>query len=211
MSKRLVRRRDLERAISRIEPHPAPKAYLEQYTIPSDAAAEILFTAAYVYDDIIDKTVIDLGCGTGRLATGAALLGAKEAFGVDVDPLAVKFARRNAEISSVKALTQWITADIDSVCGSFDTVVQNPPFGVQRRGADRKFIETSLRLGRRIYSLHKAGKDNRAFIKRFIEKRGGTVMSIFTFDMKIPRLFDFHTERAHTVNVDLYRMKGKNA
>ncbi len=36
-------------------------------------------------------------------------------------------------------------------------------------------------------------------------------MSIFTFDMKIPRLFDFHTERAHTVNVDLYRMKGKNA
>ena len=56
--KRLVRKRDLERALSEIEAHPLPNAYLEQYTTPSKVAAEILYLTAYVYDDIIDKTVV---------------------------------------------------------------------------------------------------------------------------------------------------------
>lgn len=209
MQKRLVRKLDLEKAISRIKPHPDPKAYLEQYTIPADVAAEILFTAAYIYDDIIAKTVVDLGCGTGRLAIGGALLGARETFGVDVDRAAVKMAQRNAGELDVKEMTHWIAGDINSIQGSFDTILQNPPFGVQRRRADRKFIERSLELGRRIYSLHKAGEGNREFIKRFIEKRGGRVMSIFTLSMQIPRLFEFHTKKTHAVQVDLYRIEGK--
>ncbi|MDH5691072.1 MAG: 50S ribosomal protein L11 methyltransferase, partial [Candidatus Bathyarchaeota archaeon] len=111
--KRLVRKRDLERALSEIEAHPLPNAYLEQYTTPSKVAAEILYVTAYVYDDIISKTVVDLGCGTGRLAIGAALLGAKEVFGVDVDRIAVRVAQKNAEIMGVKEKTHWIAADID--------------------------------------------------------------------------------------------------
>ena len=211
MQKRLVRKLDLEKAISKIKPHPKPKAYLEQYTIPVDVAAEILFTAAYIHDDIIDKTVMDLGCGTGRLAIGAALLGARETFGVDVDKVAVKMAQKNAEKLNAKEMTHWIAGDIDVIHGSFDTVLQNPPFGVQRRRADRKFIERSLELAHTIYSLHKAGEGNREFIKRFIEKRGGRVMGIFPLEMHIPRLFEFHTKRIHTVQVDLYRIEGKVA
>ena len=209
MQKRLVRKLDLEKAISKIEPHPAPKAYLEQYTIPADVAAEILYMATYVYDDVIDKTVLDMGCGTGRLAIGAALLGAKETFGVDIDTLAVKAAQKNAEKLNAKKKTHWITGDIEVIHGSFDTVLQNPPFGVQRRRADRKFIDRSLELGHTIYSLHKAGKRNREFIKRFIEKRGGKVMGIFPLEIHIPRLFEFHTKRKRTVQVDLYRIEGK--
>ena len=93
MQKRLVRKLDLERFISEIEPHPAPKAHLEQYTIPADLAAEILYIAAYVYNGIVEKTVVDLGCGTGRLALGAAFLGAREVIGVDIDKTAVSVAR----------------------------------------------------------------------------------------------------------------------
>ena len=55
--KRLVRKRDLERVLSKIEAHPLPKVYLEQYTTPSSVAAETLYLAAYVYDDIMGKTV----------------------------------------------------------------------------------------------------------------------------------------------------------
>jgi len=208
MQKRLVRKLDLEGAISEIEPHPMPKAHLEQYTIPSEVAAEILFIATYVYNDIIDKTVVDLGCGTGRLAIGAALLGARQTFGVDVDKVAVKVAQKNAERRNVKEKTNWIVAEIDTVRGAFDTVLQNPPFGVQRRRADRKFIEKSLELGHKIYSLHKAGESNREFIKRFIERRGGRVTGIFPMKMDIPRLFQFHTKRKRTVQVDLYRIEG---
>jgi len=210
MQKRLVRKLDLEKAISEIETHPMPKAYLEQYTIPSRLAAEILFIATYVYDDIVDKTVVDLGCGTGRLAIGAVLLGARETFGVDVDKVAVNVARKNAERKDVKQNTHWIVADISVMQGTFDTVLQNPPFGVQRRRADRKFIEKSLELGRRIYSLHKSGERNREFIKRFIERHGGKVTGIFPMKMDIPRMFEFHTKKKRSVQVDLYRIEGKS-
>jgi putative methylase len=88
--KRLVRKRDLELVLSQIEANPLPNAYLEQYTTPSTLAAEVLYLAAYVYDDIIGKTVVELGCGTGRMAIGAVLLGAKEVFGVDLDQAAVR-------------------------------------------------------------------------------------------------------------------------
>jgi putative methylase len=209
MQRRLVRKLDLERAISQIKPHPAPKAYLEQYTIPPEVAAEILYIAAYIYDDIIDKTVIDLGCGTGRLAIGAALLGAREAVGVDIDTVAVRLAQRNAEKLGVKEKTFWIVAEIDAMRGAFNTVLQNPPFGVQKRRADRKFIKKSLELGDKIYSLHKSGERNREFIKRFIEKHGGKVTGMFPMKIDIPKLFQFHTKRKRSVKVDLYRVEGK--
>ena len=210
MQKRLVRKLDLEKAISEVETHPKPKAYLEQYTIPSRVAAEILFMATYVYNDIINKTVVDLGCGTGRLAIGAAFLEARETFGVDLDKVAVNVAQKNAERMNMKQNTHWIVADIDVIQGTFDTVLQNPPFGVQRRGADRKFIKKSLELGRKIYSLHKGGARNREFIKRFIERCGGKVTGVFPMKMDIPRMFEFHTKKKRSVHVDLYRIEGKS-
>ena len=208
--KRLVRKRDLERALSEIEAHPLPNAYLEQYTTPSNVAAETLYLAAYVYDDIIGKTVVELGCGTGRLAIGAALLGASEVFGVDVDGVAVRVAQKNAEMLGVKEKTHWIVADIDVVKGTFDTLLQNPPFGVQRRRADRRFITKSLALSSTIYSFHKGGESNRAFIKRFIEEHGGKVTTIFPLNMEIPRMFKFHTKKKRSIHVDLYRIEGKS-
>jgi len=227
MQKRLVRKLDLEKAISKIEPHPTPKAYLEQYTIPPETAAEILYIAAYTNNDIIDKTIVDLGCGTGRLAIGSVLIGAKETFGVDIDRVAIKTAYKNAEKMNVKEKTHWVLADVDAIHGSFDTVLQNPPFGVQRKGADRKFLEKSLALGHRIYSLHKSGESNRDFIKklrgsgtrflpvppspflkRFIEKRGGKIEAVYAMLMTIPYMFDFHRKRKHEFIVDLYIIEG---
>jgi putative methylase len=209
MQKRLVRRLDLEKAISQIMPHPSPKAYLEQYTVAPQVAAEILYITAYIHDDIINKTVVDLGCGTGRLAIGAALLGAKETIGVDIDKATVRLAGENAEKMGVKEKTFWVTGDLNVVHGTFDTVLQNPPFGVQRRRADRKFMKRALELGDKIYSLHKGGESNREFIKRFIEKHGGKVKGICPMKIDIPRLFKFHTKRKRSVMVDLYRIEGK--
>ncbi len=210
MQRRLVRKLDLEKALSEIKPHQKPRVYLEQYSIPPEAAAKILYIAAYTYDDIIEKTIADLGCGTGRLAIGAVLVGAKEVLGVDIDRAAIRTAQTNAKKLDVKKKTRWILADIDVVRGSFDTVLQNPPFGVQRRGADRKFLEKSIELGKRVYSLHKSGKTSREFIKRFIEKRGGKTTGIFPMEIEIPRLFKFHTKRKHLVKADLYRIEGKS-
>src|SRR3990170_8711063 len=139
--KRLVRKLELERFLSQIKPHPSPKASLEQYTVSEAVAATVLYVAAYANDDIVGKTVVDLGCGTGRLALAAAYLGAQYVVGVDIDKTAMKIAYEAAEEAGLKAKVQWVVGDIGAVKGRFGTVLQNPPFGVQRRTADRKFLE----------------------------------------------------------------------
>ncbi len=220
MQRRLVRKRNLEIALSKVKPHPAPKAYLEQYTIPANVAAEFLYLAAYVNDDIIEKTVVDLGCGTGRLAIGAALLGAKQAVGVDIDKTAVKLASKSAVNLGVKDTTSWIVADIDVINGAFDTAIQNPPFGVQKRKADRRFLQKSLQLAQRIYSLHKGENSKElaktltrgtpirptqpsVFLKRFIENRLGKIHATYAMNMTIPHMFKFHRKRKHEFLVSL--------
>jgi len=205
--KRLVRRIDLERALLQVAPHPSPKASLEQYTIPADVASEMLFIAAHMDDDVAGRTVVDLGCGTGRLAIGAALLGAETAIGIDIDTSAVRQAKENAKSLGLKERLSWISGDIDTMHGEFDTVLQNPPFGVQRRTADRRFLLKALELAPVVYSLHKSGEGNRRFIKRFIEANGGKVTSVFQMKLDIPRMFKFHTKRKHELNVDLYRIE----
>jgi putative methylase len=213
----MVRKLDLEKAIAQIAPHPSPKAYLEQYTISPEAAAEILFTATYIYDDIYEKKVADLGCGTGRLAIAAALLGAEEVVGVDIDKTAIKQAVINAEKLDVKAKINWVIADIETIRGNFDTVLQNPPFGVQKRGADLKFLEKALQIGRRVYSLHKGvktvGKQKLVpshFLERFIERNGGEIKAICFLLMNIPHMFAFHQKRVHQFPVNLYVIELKN-
>ena len=223
MQKRIVRKLDLELLLSQIAPHPSPKPSLEQYTIPADVASTLLHIAAYTHGGFVGKTVLDLGCGTGRLSLGAAFLGAKQVVGVDIDKDAVKVAFENSVRTNLKEKVQWITGDIDAIHGNFDTVLQNPPFGVQRRKADRKFLEKALETGKIIYSLHKCPEKNNTFIKKlkasktriapvapspflknFIERRGGKIKAVYAMIMTIPHMFSFHTKGKHEFVVDLF-------
>jgi len=47
--------------------------------------------------------VADIGCGSGILSVGALLLGAKHAYAVDLDPLAVKATHENQEMNRISA------------------------------------------------------------------------------------------------------------
>jgi putative methylase len=225
---RIIRKLDLNRFLSEIEPNPSPKASLEQYTISEYVASDILYLAAYANGDIIGKSVLDLGCGTGRLAFGAAFLGAKLVVGIDVDKAVVSIASRTAANREFSQRIDWIAGDIDAIAGKFDTVLQNPPFGVQKRGADRKFLEKALEVACSVYSLHNHPKTDRqliqslkkahgdllrtqpsTFIQKFVEKRGGEVSAIYALLMTIPRMFNFHTKLRHDFVVDLYVIKTK--
>ncbi len=223
MQKRIVRKLDLERLLSQVEPHPSPRPELEQYMTPVDVAATMLHIAAYTNDSIVGKTVLDLGCGTGRLALGAAFLGAKKVVGVDVDKVAVEVAVNNSVKTGLDGKVEWVVADVDAVHGSFDTVLQNPPFGVQRREADRKFLEKALEVGKFVYSLHKNPSTDKTlakrlkaskacveeirpslFLERFIGECGGRIRGVYAMVLAIPHMFDFHTKRKHEFVVDLY-------
>jgi putative methylase len=89
------------------------------------------------YEDIVGKTVIDLGAGTGRLAIGAATLGAHQVMAIDIDPVAIEVARENAE--TAMADIDWIVGDLEGIRGEFDTVMMNPPFGTKQRHLDKVF------------------------------------------------------------------------
>ena len=65
--RRIIRKLDLELFIASLTPQPTPQAHLEQYTTSEAIAANMLYLATYTNGDIIGKSIIDLGCGTGRL------------------------------------------------------------------------------------------------------------------------------------------------
>ena len=73
-----------------------------------------------------NESVLDVGCGSGILSVAALLLGAKEAVGVDIDPLAVKTAVENAQRNHVEDRFIGICGDLtDKVSGTYDIVVAN--------------------------------------------------------------------------------------
>jgi putative methylase len=224
--KRLIRKLELELFLSRLESQPFPKVGLEQYTVSEAVAASMLYLAAYTNGDIVGKTVLDLGCGSGRLALAASYLGAQRVVGVDIDKAAIKTAFRNSEKAGFKTNVEWVLGDIGAVTGNFDTVLQNPPFGVQKRTADRKFLEKALEVGNVVYSLHnhpctdkqliqrlKANPSGllqvapSLFIEKFVAGRNGVVKVVYAMLMTIPRMFDFHTKVKHDFVVDLYLIK----
>jgi len=189
-----------------LDPHPSPSPRLEQYTTTGEDAARLLWK---VRDWLQGRIVIDLGCGTGRLAIGAALLGAELVLGVDVDVEALKVAKRNARHAGVSHLTSWIRAKIPALSIKGDVVIQNPPFGVQHRGADREFIKCALNVASVSFSLHKKTPGGRAFIKHLVESLGGSAELIDTFKIRIPRTFNFHEKRFKHVEADLYMFSRK--
>jgi len=199
----MVRRRRLEIALEGVDAHPEPKAWLEQYTIPSRTAAEIL-SIADMNGDISGKNVVDLGCGTGRLAIGAAILGAAKVIGVDIDLAAVKVAKANSERISVREVTDWVNADIDAVVGRFDTAIMNPPFGTRIRHSDRRFLLKALSIADSVYSLHK--RSTRDYLLRLIRERVQD-LTLYEMELQIPRTFDFHERKRYKVEVDLYVMR----
>ena len=201
----MIRRKELEILLTRVKPHPKPKVLMEQYQTPPNVAANLLYMAAYTFNDIIGKTVCDLGCGCGMLAIGAAYLGAEKVVGIDLDPLAVSTAKDNAREFGLDV--EWIVGDIGLLRGRFDTVIQNPPFGVKKHGVDLRFLEKALSLADTVYSIHKDGEKNRRFIEKTVTKKfGGRVTNVVETVIVIPHLFSFHKKPKHKVKVDIYRI-----
>ena len=200
-------KKELEILLEGLEPHPHPEILLEQYSLPAVNAAEILWNAQLRYGDIAGRVVLDLGCGTGILAIGAALLGASRVIGVDVDCSALKVAVRNALRKRVCSV-DWICGDARSLPlrERVDTVVQNPPFGVKKKGADTVFLEAALSMGEVVYSIHKAGESNRRFLEQLIERIGGRITDIYPIRIRLPPTYPFHHKRAHFVNAEVYRI-----
>jgi len=70
--------------------------------------------------------VLDAGCGSGVLALAALRLGAQEALGFDLDPLAPAASLENARANGLAERLQVFTGPLDAVSGPpFDLVLAN--------------------------------------------------------------------------------------
>lgn len=70
--------------------------------------------------------VLDIGCGSGILSIATLLLGAESAVGVDIDEVAVRTARENADINGVSnRFTAICGSFTDKVEGTYDIVLAN--------------------------------------------------------------------------------------
>ncbi len=176
-----------------------PKPELEQYSTPVDIVAEMIKLANAQGD--LSGNVVDLGCGTGRLAIGAALLGA-EVTGYEIDDDALELAKSYSKKNDLEI--EWINLAIENINKKYDTVLMNPPFGSQRPGADRAFLKKSLEIGTKIWSIHMAETKN--FVKDFVEKNNGRVIAAYEFDFPIKKSMPFHTKNVSNQKAILYHI-----
>ena len=205
--KKITRKKHLEMRLQSVPPHPKPKVGLEQYTTPSIIASDLVWNAASL-GDIENRNVVDLGCGSGMFAIACALMGADMACGVDVDEDSILLARHTSDklkLDNVK----FMLCDINQLDESFDadTVIQNPPFGSQRKakhGQDLNFIKRACELNPEVlYSFHMASTEE--FLIDFYNDNGLEITHIFRYEFPIPKIYEFHTKENQNVDVIVFR------
>jgi putative methylase len=196
----------LEMTLQRLAGFSRPRAVFEQYQTPAPLAARLLYHAL-MKGDIRGKTVCDLGCGTGILAIGAALLGAGSVTGVDIDEQALAVAQENALL--LDAEVKFLAMDLrEGGCreriGTCDTIVMNPPFGAQKAHADRPFIDCAITTAGVTYSIFNAGSIQ--FVATYTAQKAEITEKIGgAFPIK--RTFAFHTKDVQEIEVEIIRLK----
>jgi len=194
-----MRQRKLEILLEKVRKFDKPFSKLEQYATPPQLAAKLLYFA-FMKGDIDQKKVVDLGCGTGILAIGSALLGGITT-GVDVDNQALEVARVNAREFGVNIT--WVNSSVDHFQGNFDTVIMNPPFGAQRKGVDRPFLKRAFMVGSTVYLIQNAVSER--FVRTF------SAPNLITHSMKlrfpIAHTFKFHKKEIAYIDVILFRIE----
>lgn len=185
-----------------------PSVDLEQYRTPPDLAAHLVHTAD-LHGDVEDRLVVDLGCGTGMLALGAALRGPETVVGVDIDPAPLRTAQRNQRRVGTTTTIGWVRGDATQVPLTPDgptTILMNPPFGAQdgNEHADRAFLKTAAGISDVSYSIHNKG--SKSFVEAFAADEGGEVTHAFTAEFDVPHQFDFHDADREIIEVEVYRV-----
>ena len=204
---RITKKRHLEMKLQSVPPHPNPKVGLEQYSTPSVIASDLIWNADSL-GDIENKNILDLGCGSGMFTIASALMGANIACGVDVDEDSINVTDETSRKLKLENVN-YILSDIDEFNCSYevDTVIQNPPFGSQRKaksGEDLNFVKKAIDINPKVlYSFHMASTEE--FLIDFYNDNDMNITHIFRYNFPIPKIYEFHTKEKQDVNVIVFR------
>ena len=176
-----------------------PIPELEQYSTPPDIAFEIIKKVNSAGN--LSGKVADLGCGTGRLAIASALLGANIT-GFEIDEEAIKIAKEYSNENKLEI--KWINQAVENIEEKFDTVIMNPPFGSQRPGADKIFLEKAMNIATDIWTIHLS--ETRKFIEKLVEKNNCEIIELYEFDYPLKNTMPFHSKNTKVENAILYHI-----
>ncbi|MFB6085485.1 MAG: METTL5 family protein [Halodesulfurarchaeum sp.] len=197
----------LEGTLQAVTDFDSPDRGLEQYRTPASVAAHLI-ALADLQGDIEDRTIVDLGSGTGMLAIGAALRSPGRVIGIEVDAAAISRARQSESSLFEDRRIDWVRGDATRVPVHLDgaTVVANPPFGAHRdnRHADRDFLETIAADAAVSYTIH--NEASREFLEAFTMDNGGRITHAYGVEFHVPKQFRHHESASHAIQAELYRV-----
>ena len=213
-----MRARQLAMRLSRLPAHPQTSVDLEQYATSGDLAARWLIHAAQL-GDIEGRRVVDLGAGNGILGLAAALLGAAHVTLVEQDPTALNAAAAAARSLGLAPtrVTGWsdprapgsptlieatMTAHWPDGLPA-ETILMNPPWGVQTPRADRPFLKAALASPVRV--IHLLHSDAAAHPEALARAAGWHTEDLFIADLLLPAAYTHHTRRHHPTRVRIRR------
>jgi len=202
--------KQLEQHLQEVDEFDEPKILLEQYPTRPHIAACMIHTIASSFDDIEDRIILDLGCGSGVLAIGCVMLGAGAVIGVDIDPDALDVCQQNLEAFDMDNvdLVNTSVRQIDSVMREkVEVVVMNPPFGTKHnKGLDLEFLEQGIKLATRaVYSLHKTSTRDHVLKKG--ESWGTKPQVVAELRYDLPATYKHHKKASVDIHVDFIRFQ----
>ncbi len=207
-------KKQLSIVLSRLKTFENSKVSLEQYSTDSEVGASLLWNATLL-DFIDDKTVLDLGCGTGILGLGALFLDADKVFLVDKDKDALDVLKENIKFiddkyfkinkQKYKIICKDIqvldVVDLDKM--KIDLVIMNPPFGVKNKHADKKFLKVGFSTRKPVYSIHKV--ESRKFLEKFSADNGYKLTHFWEMDFPLKKSYSFHRKPVKKIKVCVCR------
>ena len=199
-----MKKKDLELILQTLPIPQNTTPHLEQYITPASIAADIIFFA-HLNQDIQNKHIVDLGCGTGIFAIGAAITNAKKTTAIEIDQELLKIAQTFSQSDDLEI--EFIQTDIKNISLQADVILTNPPFGAQKpnQHADRTFIEKAYEIAPIIYSLHLT--NTIPFISKLIKALNGAITHQKNYKFPIKHQFSFHTKPIKYFDVTMIRSK----
>jgi len=209
-----IKKKDLISMIQSTASFSNPKIDLEQYCIDAISAVDIVYFAGFEFNDIYDSLIIDLGTGTGRLSLASNFFNPVKVIGIDLDWQAIQIFKKNISALKLYNNVYPICMNVSDFSLNKDflfpevqvTTIMNPPFGVQRKAADRAFLTSAFAFSDVIYSIHLDHQEVFKFISNFVNKNGWEISYSFPFQMRLERSFPFHSKKMKEINVRIYRI-----
>ena len=186
--------------LSKLPEHPQSDIEAEQYATEGNLAAEWLFKM----EGLAEKKVADLGAGNGILGIGAHLLGAEKVWLIEADSQVAAVAQKAAiNLPNVEVVEHTITGTLPENIEP-DTVIMNPPWGWQKKGADRPLLMAAMKsTANTIHLMHSAKAEH---ITGLAREHGWNASVLLEADFRLPARYEHHTSRSGNTPVKCWKL-----